>query len=229
MNRRDLADLAGSVGLGAGAALGLLTMIVVGRDGAPLDQDTHALHWFLGHRSAETVALARGVTATGTGVVPYALVVLAGCLVGRSARQRLTATALGLLCLAGGQALRLTVMLLVHRPRPPAADWAGHASGWAFPSGHTTTAALTAGILLIAVRLRAPRGGTPLMCAVVLWGLLVGVSRAVLAVHWATDVLAGWLFAAAWAGGCLCAAAWWLPQDLTPARAPAPHDPAEAS
>ncbi|MGW3464205.1 hypothetical protein ACWDE9_33495, partial [Streptomyces olivaceoviridis] len=59
------------------------------------------------------------------------------------------------------QALRYAVRALVTRPRPPLTDWATHASGWAFPSGHTTTAALTAGLLIIAVRVRGPRGTTP--------------------------------------------------------------------
>ncbi|MFD8568823.1 phosphatase PAP2 family protein [Streptomyces sp. NPDC059639] len=228
MNRRSVADLAGSVGLGAWAAFGVLTMIVIGRGGSPLSQDDQLLAWSLGHRPDEWLALARGVTATGTGVVPYALVVLAGIFVGHTARHRLAAALLGLVCLMAGQALRYGVMLLVHRPRPPRADWATHASGWSFPSGHTTTAALTACILVVAVQLRAPRGRTLLTAVIAVWGLAVGLTRAELAVHWSTDVLGGWLFAAGWAGLCLCVACWWLPDRFVPREAGATVEPMDS-
>ncbi|MFG2500617.1 phosphatase PAP2 family protein [Streptomyces sp. NPDC048441] len=221
MNRRDVADLAGSVGLGAWAAFGVLNMIVIGRDGTPLAQDDQVLAWSLHHRPDEVVALARGVTATGTGIIPYALVVLAGVLAGRTVRQRVAAAALALVCLAAGQAVRYGLMAAVQRPRPPHADWATHASGWSFPSGHATTAALTAGILILAVRVRAPRGRNLLTGVIVAWGLLAGLTRALLAVHWSTDVLGGWLFAIGWGGLFLCAASWWLPQRFTPCRASA--------
>src|SRR5262245_24207403 len=140
MNRKRIAEFAGSVGLGAWAAFAALALVVAGRHGAPLPLDRTLLAWSLGHRPAVAVAVARGLTATGTGVVPYALVVLAGLLVGRTRRQRLIAALLGMTCLALGQAARRGLMELVARARPPQPDWQTQASGWAFPSGHTTTA-----------------------------------------------------------------------------------------
>ncbi|MFF9178150.1 phosphatase PAP2 family protein [Streptomyces sp. NPDC014793] len=221
MNREDTAELAGSAGLGACAAFTVLTLVVVGRGGTPLWLDDGFLTWAVGHRPAVAVAVARGVTYTGTGAVPYALAAVAGAVAGRTARQRLLAAALCLACLVLGQALRYGVMELVHRPRPPRGVWATHASGWAFPSGHTTTAALTAGILVVALTLRAPRGGTALRIAAGCWGLAVGLSRCFLGVHWLTDVMGGWLFAAGWLGACLCAAARLLPASF-PTRPPDP-------
>ena len=211
MKRGDVCELAGSVGVGAWAAFTVLAVNAVGGDGGPLWGDRSLLTWSLHHRPTMLSALARGVTATGTGALPYLLVTLAGVLVGRTARQRLTAAALGLACLTGGQALRYGLMEALHRARPPRVDWATAASGWSFPSGHTTTAALTAGLLVIALTLRAPRGGTALRTAVGCWGALVGLTRVYLGVHWFSDVVAGWLFAVGWLGLCLCVAARRLP------------------
>lgn len=213
-DRGDVTELAGSVGLGAWTALAVLTMVVVGADGTPLFLDSGLLSWSVAHRPDAAVALARGVTATGTGIVPYTLIVLAGLFVGRTARQRVTAALLGLGCLLAGQFVRAVVMALVARPRPPHADWQTHASGWAFPSGHTTTSALTAGLLVLALRIRAPRGRGVLCAAVGVWAVLVGLSRIYLGVHWFTDVVGGWLFATGWLGLCLAAAARWLPPHL---------------
>lgn len=102
--------------------------------------DEDLLSWSAGHRPDVAVALARGLTATGTGVIPYVLAVLTGIIAGRTLRRRALAAALCLACLGAGQAARYCVMALVARPRPTRVDWATHASGWAFPSGHITTA-----------------------------------------------------------------------------------------
>ncbi|MFE9453681.1 phosphatase PAP2 family protein [Streptomyces sp. NPDC006739] len=230
MTRRHVAELSGSVALGAWAAFGVLAMVAAGGHGAPLLLDHRLLSWSVGHRPEMAVAVARGLTATGTGVVPYLLVVLAGLLVGRTGRQRLTAAVLWAACLGLGQAVRYGVMELVARPRPPQYEWQTHASGWSYPSGHTTTAALTAGLLLIALRIRAPRGRTPLAVAVACWGACVGLTRVYLGVHWSTDVLGGWLFALGWLGLCVWATSWHLPDRLTaappgPAPAPPPQHP----
>ncbi|MFI7005323.1 phosphatase PAP2 family protein [Streptomyces sp. NPDC050145] len=211
MSRKDVADLLGSVALGAWAAFGVLAMAVVGQGRSALWLDDGFLLRAAGHRQEVVTALARGVTATGTGVVPYILAALAGVVAARTGRRRLCAAGLSLAVLGAGQALRYGAMELVHRPRPPHSFWAGHASAWSFPSGHATTSALAAGLLIAALRVRAPRGGTVLRVAVACWGTAVGLSRVFLGVHWFTDVLGGWLFAAGWLGICLCLAARLLP------------------
>ncbi|MGW3126580.1 phosphatase PAP2 family protein [Streptomyces sp. NPDC001076] len=215
MDHKRTAEFAGSIAFGAWAAFAVLALVVTGRHGVPLAPDRTLLAWSLGHRPDVAVAVARGITATGTGVVPYALVVAAGVVVGRTRRQRLVAALLGVGCLALGQTLRQAVMELVARPRPPQADWQTSASGWSFPSGHTTTAALAAGLVILAVWTRAPHGRTPWCAAVACWALAVGATRVFLGVHWCTDVIGGWLFAAGWLALCACVAARWVPDTWT--------------
>ncbi|MDQ0777187.1 membrane-associated phospholipid phosphatase [Streptomyces aurantiacus] len=226
MKRGDLRDLAGSVGLGAWAAFGVLTMVVIG-GGRPLYGDEDLLSWSVAHRPDVVMAPARGLTATGTGAIPYVLAVLAGIIAGRTLRRRAVAAALCLACLGAGQAGRYGVMALVARRRPARVDWATHASGSAFPSGHTTTAALTAGLLVIAVYVRSPPGRTLLGVVVGCWGALVGLTRVYLGVHWFTDVVGGWLFALGWLGLCLCAATWWLPEGFISGTRDADPEPTE--
>jgi membrane-associated phospholipid phosphatase len=215
MNRKGITELAGSTGLGAWIAFAVLTVVVVNAHGAPQFLDEGLLQWSIGHRPAVVVAVARGLTSTGTGVVPFVLVVLsAAWAAGRTARQRLIAALLGAACLGAGQAVRYGVMELVARDRPPRSHWLTYASGWSYPSGHSTTSSLAAGLVILALNVRAPRGRTPLCVAVACWGVLVGFTRVYLGVHWFTDVLGGWLFTVGWLGVCLYVATRWLPERL---------------
>jgi undecaprenyl-diphosphatase len=75
------------------------------------------------------------------------------------------------------------------------------APGLSFPSGHASMSAivfLTLGALVASTRTRLVER-TYILATASLMTLLVGVSRVALGVHWATDVLGGWAFGAAWA------------------------------
>ncbi|MFF3405562.1 phosphatase PAP2 family protein [Streptomyces sp. NPDC002742] len=220
MKRDDTGEIAGSTAVGSLVAFVLLTLIVTGHDGAPLLGDQAITSWSLAHRPDVALALARGVTYTGTGVVAYALVVVAGLLLGRTARQRVGTVAACVACLAAAQAVRFTVMSLVARPRPPMADWATHASGWSFPSGHTTTSAVTGGLLILAVLARAPLCKKTLVALIGSWAVLVGLSRVYLGVHWFSDVVGGWLFAICWLSLLLYVLTRFLPRARSAISAP---------
>ncbi|MFH7595223.1 phosphatase PAP2 family protein [Streptomyces racemochromogenes] len=192
------AGRAGRVGVSAFVLLAALTLWVTRAHGHLLPADAGLHAWSVAHRPAPAVAAARAVTDTGTGVIPYAALLLVGLYVGRTARQRCGLASALMVCLGAGQALRYAAMSVVARPRPPVGDWAAHASGWSFPSGHTTTAAMTAGLAIAALSLGGRRVSRLAICVIGLWGAAVGLSRVYLGVHWFTDVLAGWLLAAGW-------------------------------
>ncbi|MFD8984847.1 phosphatase PAP2 family protein [Streptomyces sp. NPDC059564] len=183
------------------ALFAVLTALVAARHGSPYPLDESVHRWSVRHRPAVAVALARGVTATGTGPVPYLCAVTAGLVAGRGrgARGRLltAAGALGFLLLAQG--LRYAVLNGVARPRPPVAERVTHASGFSFPSGHTATSALVAGLLAWAVwRAASPAAARLWWVLFACWAVTVGLTRVYLGVHWPTDVLGGWLYALIW-------------------------------
>ncbi|MFK0289214.1 phosphatase PAP2 family protein [Streptomyces sp. NPDC090442] len=180
------------------ALFAALAVTTAARHGAPFAPERGALHWALAHRGEPLRSLASALTATGTGVVPYLMALLAGLLAARDARGRLRAAAGTVLVLAACQAVRYGLMELLARPRPPAAGWIGVATGYSFPSGHSTTSALAAGLLAWGVLRRVrPGTGRPWCALLALWAVGVGLTRVYLGVHWAGDVLAGWLLAAA--------------------------------
>jgi undecaprenyl-diphosphatase len=90
------------------------------------------------------------------------------------------------------------------RPRPDLVEHYAVVFTRSFPSGHSMLAAvvyLTLGALL--ARLHASwRAKAFLLGAAVAIVVLVGISRLLLAVHWPTDVLAGWAVGSSWALLC---------------------------
>ncbi|MFF2191829.1 phosphatase PAP2 family protein [Streptomyces sp. NPDC058157] len=194
----------GWVAVSAFVLLAALTLWVTRASGHLLPADASLHSWSVAHRPAPAAAAARTVTDTGTGVVPYAALFLVGMYAGRTARQRCALAAALMVCLGAGQALRYAAMSVVARRRPPVGDWAAHASGWSFPSGHTTTAAMTAALAIAALSLGSRGAPRFAVCLIGLWGAAVGVSRVYLGVHWFTDVLAGWLLAVGW----VCLGVW---------------------
>lgn len=70
----------------------------------------------------------------------------------------------------------------------------------AFPSGHSLNAVVIAGILayLVVLRTRSVRVAALAVVLAVLHGVLMGLSRVYLGLHWLTDVIVAWCLGAGW-------------------------------
>ncbi|MFJ8431217.1 phosphatase PAP2 family protein [Kitasatospora sp. NPDC094019] len=186
------------------AAFATVAALVAAHGWAPYGFERGALDWAVAHRPAPVERAAELLTDLGTGVFSYLFALAAGVVTVRATgphRSRPVAAAVLLaptVWLALGQLLRQGLMHGFGRPRPPVVDWAFTAHGFAFPSGHAFTAALSAGLLALAVVRARPGAARPAVAAAAVFAVLIGCTRVYLGVHWPLDVLAGWLLAAAW-------------------------------
>ena len=149
----------------------------------------------LDHRTAGVTAVAVAVSATSE-YLAYVVAAVGTWLALRPRPWWFGALA-GVLVLAAGQGIRVALAAVIGRSRPPEADWEMHAAGFSMPSGHTATATFAAGLLCLGLA-RGTRSAWRFaaMAVLTLWAVLDGVGRIYLGVHWATDVLAGWLLGA---------------------------------
>ena len=138
-------------------------------------------------RAGFVADIASWITALGTFWI--CLVILGVALWRRWAELIGAALALGV--------TRLVVTVLksvIDRERPPVVDQLVHATGQAMPSGHSANAACVAVFAMMVVpRLRWPA---------LVFAALVGLTRILLGVHWATDVIAGWAVGALISWAC---------------------------
>jgi undecaprenyl-diphosphatase len=162
------------------------TAAVLRLDAAISDQ---ALRIALAHPDWRAVMAA--VTVTGGPAVGTTVAVLGVIGLAFAGRRRDAGFVAAAVLASTG--VRLLVLNTVDRPRP--ALRLAAASGWSFPSGHTTSAAVTAAVVIVLGRSLLARlwQRRALTAAALVWAAAVGVSRVALVVHWPTDVLAAWL------------------------------------
>ncbi len=156
-----------------------------------------------------------GISIVGSATVaPGLLLALAAVLSFRARRPAPLLIAGGAIALlAAGVTLGKD---LIGRGRPGlAVDAVGVGVGGAsFPSGHTTTAVVAAGVMTLLLRghVSAVTGRT-LWWLAGMFALAVGISRIYLDAHWLTDVLAGWALGTALLGVVVLVASRWAPPD----------------
>lgn len=176
----------------------------VSDNGRIVAADAGLTRWIESHDTEWGETLFTGVSLFGAPLLA-GVIAIAALLYARR-RDWLRAAVLPLAAISGA-ALNTLLKYVFHRGRPEyATEFIRHAS-WSFPSGHAMESMVGYGMLL-AVMLHSLRdkpqrrlviGGVAFLI------VLIGVSRVYLAVHFLTDVIAGWLAGAAWLIVCVTA------------------------
>jgi len=143
--------------------------------------------------------LARSLSAVGGPAWVVGLLVVVAAAVWWRRRARIAV--LAPMVAAGGWVASEVLKRAVARPRPAAdlLDIGQQLDGFGFPSGHALVGLLGMGLAAYALLSLLPPGRLRgvLVALALLVGAAIGASRAVLGVHWWSDVLGGWLIAAA--------------------------------
>jgi undecaprenyl-diphosphatase len=159
--------------------------------------DQSVADWGPENASSSTASVMKAITRLGTTYVLIGIMIVIGVI--DWARRRQWTTLWFLLTVGLGVVLiNNALKLLIMRDRPPVEHLVGSA-GSSFPSGHSAAAAACwMAIALVAGRW-LPRPVRPWLSIVAVGvAVLVGASRALLGVHWVTDVVAGLVVGWTW-------------------------------
>lgn len=178
--------------------------------------------WLVGHRSAGWSTVMRAVTDIGgTGVVAGLALTVAVVLAWRRPERRGDALLIAVV-VAGVGALIVVSKPIVGRARPPLAQRLVEETNQSFPSGHATASVALLGVLLVVLLPLVSRRWARMLMIIgaLLVVALIGFSRLYLGVHWATDVVGGWLTGATWLFGCLSVRTLWREHPAVARRLP---------
>jgi membrane-associated phospholipid phosphatase len=154
------------------------------------------------------VTFMRAVSTAGAPRTFWVLVAIAAValLVKRAARLAVWAG----ITMAGAALLDNVLKTVTNRARPHFANPVATAPGSSFPSGHALESLAGCAILLAIVLPLMPRAGRWLAVVVAIIVIaLIGVSRVILGVHYGSDVVGGWIFAAGWVAATTAAFRIW--------------------
>lgn len=213
-----------SVGEVAGVAL-LVGLVTVGALAATFTEvledvlngegiaviDDPAAYQLAAHRDPWLTTTLKVVTALGN---PPALAILVTvvCAVVLARSRSWLPVVLGAVGGAGIGLVIVTAKAVVGRDRPASPFAVISENGYSFPSGH---AAGTAAVTLLCAWILSRWLITSWPGRVAVWSIAIGLtgavgfSRVYLGVHYVSDVLAGWLLGAAWAGAVMLVGSWW--------------------
>jgi undecaprenyl-diphosphatase len=186
--------------LGGAVASGALLDLAERSDGST-GLDRSITSWSVAHRTDTLTTLAKWLSTLGSQKVLLPLVAIVAVVL--VFRRRFASA--GLLIVIWGGAIGLYTLAkdLVARPRPPRDLWLTTAGGQSFPSGHAVQSLSTFVALVLVGSAWAPRARLPGLIVALVLAAGVGWSRVYLGVHWATDVVIGWVIAAAWVGAVM--------------------------
>jgi membrane-associated phospholipid phosphatase len=200
----EATGLALTLGVGMVLALGLsfrqLLDIVLESDGIAV-ADRPVLRFLAAHREPWLVTTMQLISDVGSPVGVGIMAIVVGVTVAWVRRSWLPLLVAGFGA-AGIGMINLTVKWLVSRSRPPVAIAVLGEDGYSFPSGHTigTTAVWLLSAWMVnrwVIRGHTSRDLIWIGALTVI--IAVGISRVYLAVHFPSDVMAGWTLGAAWA------------------------------
>lgn len=211
--------------LTSGALLGLLAAVILGlADGAVEHNGLAAMdpviwEWAVTHRTPALTTVAIVITELGStlsmGVIAT-VTVLVLWIRGRRGNAVLVAVVS-----AGAGLLVMVGKATVGRQRPPEEFRLVVETNESFPSGHALASAAIIGVLLVVFvpMIRSTAWRAAAIGGGVLFVLAIGWSRIYLGVHWATDVIAGWVTGVAWLLLCVTVREVWR---LTAGAVPGP-------
>jgi undecaprenyl-diphosphatase len=193
----------------SGALLAVLAAMVLGlADGASEGNglasiDPPVWQWMIDHRTPALTTIAIVVTTVGSTV---SMTIIAAATIVYLLIKRRFGDAVLVAVVAAGAGLLVTFgKATVGRERPPAEFRLVTETNESFPSGHALASAAILGVVLVvllpSISSRATR--IAVLAGVVLFALSIGLSRLYLGVHWATDVIGGWVTGLAWLALCL--------------------------
>lgn len=145
--------------------------------------------------------LTRGLTALG-GLTWLSWLTVGGFALLVVSRPHRGLAVLLLVVIASAFGVEEAIKAIVDRPRPHVVPWLASVSTASFPSGHAVLGAtfyLTGAIILVRLAGATRWGCVTLFAAAGAIIGLIGLSRVLLGVHYATDVLAGWALGLFWA------------------------------
>ena len=182
------------------AAVGLGTLVDNVTDGDGIAVLDHPVARFVSAHRAP--ALTSAMTAVSAAASPAAMTVCAlilGVLLSVAWRSWTPVVALAATA-AGAIGFTIVFKAALGRPRPPLIHAVAAADGYGFPSAHAAAAAAVCGAAawLCSIRMRSWRARVAIWAVASMLAALVGISRVYLGVHWATDVIGGWIFGILW-------------------------------
>lgn len=192
-----------------GALLLVLAAIVLGlADGATESNglasiDPPVWQWMVDHRSPALTSLAIFVTTIGS-TVSMTIIAVATIVFLLIKRHRGDAILVAVVAAGAGLLVRFG-KATVGRERPPVEFRLVVETNESFPSGHALASAAILGVVLVVLLpfIRSPAVRVVVIVVVALFALAIGLSRLYLGVHWATDVIGGWVTGLAWLVLCL--------------------------
>lgn len=181
-----------------GVGLGTLVDNVTDGDGIAV-LDHPVARFVAAHRTPLLTSVMKAVSTAAGPAALTACALAAGLLLGVAWRSW---TPVVVLAATAAGAIGLTIVFkeALARPRPPLIHAVAAADGYGFPSGHAAAAAAVcgAGAWLCSVRIRSWRARVGIWAVAAMLAAFVGISRVYLDVHWATDVIGGWIFGILW-------------------------------